>query len=231
MCGLTKTTKFWQYTGTVRKDSTDTDAHYVVEKLPPFADCKRFCDSIKNENANLIVIEDGVVTDCYKGTPDEINNALLATYNLHYQTYPLFVERLVKRDVYIKVIRAVFDKDSFSPNKFNGAIIKAQNNGIGCAWSNEAFELLYLYHFMNRVTAMSRTEYKRAISEAVNISPQYKKKKVYEYAKNDKDNYRIMTTYGSMENAIKFAEEKSRDYTDQRYATHNPCTMVFKLVR
>ena len=126
---------------------------------------------------------------------------------------------------------AVFDKDSFSANKFNGAIIKAQNNGIECAWSNEAFELWYLYHFMNRVTAMSRTEYKQAISEAVNNSPQYKKKKVYEYAKNDKDNYRIMTTYGSMGNAIRFAEAKSRDYTDQRYATHNPCTMVFKLVR
>lgn len=126
---------------------------------------------------------------------------------------------------------AVFDKDSFSANKFNGAIIKAQNNGIGCAWSNEAFELWYLYHFKNRVTAMSRTEYKRAISEAVNNSPQYKNRKVYEYAKNDKDNYRIMTTYGSMENAIRFAEAKSFDYTDQRYATHNPCTMVFKLVR
>lgn len=126
---------------------------------------------------------------------------------------------------------AVFDKDSFSANKFNGAIVKAQNNGIGCAWSNEAFELWYLYHFMNRVTAMSRTEYKRAISEAVNRSPQYKKRKVYEYAKNDKDNYRIMTTYGSMENAIRFAEAKCCDYTDQRYATHNPCTMVFKLVR
>jgi hypothetical protein len=40
-----------------------------------------------------------------------------------------------------------------------------------------------------------------------------------------------MTTYGSMEDAICFSEAKSRDYTDQRYATHNPCTMVFKLVR
>lgn len=66
---------------------------------------------------------------------------------------------------------AVFDKDSFSANKFNGAIIKAQNNGIGCAWSNEA-----------------------------------------------------------MEDAVRFAEAKSREYTDQRYAAHNPCTMVFKLV-
>lgn len=126
---------------------------------------------------------------------------------------------------------AVFDKDSFSANKFNGAIIKAQNNGIGCAWSNEAFELWYLYHFMNRVTAMSRTEYKRAISEAVNNSSHYKNRKVYEYAKNDKNNYCIMTTYGSMEDAVRFAEAKSHEYTDQRYATHNPCTMVFKLVR
>jgi len=126
---------------------------------------------------------------------------------------------------------AVFDKDSFSADKFNGAIIKAQSNGIGCAWSNEAFELWYLYHFMNRVTAMSRTEYKRAISEAVNNSPKYKKKAAYTYAKNDKNNFQIMTTYGSMEDAICFSEAKSRDYTDQRYATHNPCTMVFKLVR
>ena len=34
----------------------------------------------------------------------------------------------------------VFDKDSFSPDQFNGAIIKARQNNINCAWSNEAFE-------------------------------------------------------------------------------------------
>ena len=60
---------------------------------------------------------------------------------------------------------AVFDKDSFSADKFNRAIIKGDNNGIGCAWSNEAFELWYLYHFVNRTTGMSRTEYKKAISK------------------------------------------------------------------
>ena len=126
---------------------------------------------------------------------------------------------------------AVFDKDSFSADKFNGAIIKAQSNDIGCAWSNEAFELWYLYHFVNRTTGMNREEYKRAISEAVNKSANYILKKTYEYEKNAKDNYKIMTTCGSMERAIKFAEAKSKEYTDQRYANHNPCTMVFKLVR
>lgn len=126
---------------------------------------------------------------------------------------------------------AVFDKDSFPDNKFNNAIIKAKDNGICCAWSNEAFELWYLYHFENRTTGMTRAEYQKAISKAVNKSPKYKQKTAYEYAKNDKNNYHIMTTYGSMDNAIKFAETKSLEYSDLRYATHNPCTMVYKLVR
>lgn len=125
----------------------------------------------------------------------------------------------------------VFDKDSFPDEKFNGAIIKAEDNGICCAWSNEAFELWYLYHFVNRTTAMHRDEYKAAISAEVNKSPKYKLKKKYVYAKNNTENYQIMTTYGSMDNAIKFAEAQSKEYADKRYATHNPCTMVFKLVR
>ena len=126
---------------------------------------------------------------------------------------------------------AVFDKDSFSDDKFNGAIIKAEKNGICCAWSNEAFELWYLYHFVNRTTGMHREEYKKAISEAVNKSPNFKAKKNYVYAKNDERNFEIMTRYGSMDNAIKFAEAQSKKYTNKRYATHNPCTMVFKLLR
>ena len=126
---------------------------------------------------------------------------------------------------------AVFDKDSFPDKNFNAAIIKAEQNGIGCAWSNEAFELWYLYHFVNRVTAMSRKEYEQAISDSVNKSPNYTSKKAYKYQKKDPNNYQIMTTYGSMEDAIKYAEAQSQKYTDNRFATHNPCTMVYKLVR
>ena len=125
---------------------------------------------------------------------------------------------------------AVFDKDSFPDVKFNGAIQKAISNGIDVAWSNEAFELWYLYHFYNRVTAMSRSEYKKAISKAVNNSPLHKGIP-YVYAKNAIDNYEIMRKYGSEDNAIRWAEEKSKEYSDNRFATHNPCTMVFKLVR
>ena len=41
-----------------------------------------------------------------------------------------------------------------------------------------------------------------------------------------------MTTYGSMDSAILYAEAKHLEYTsDTRYANHNPCTTVYQLVR
>lgn len=62
-------------------------------------------------------------------------------------------------------------------------------------------------------------------------SPKYKSKKKYKYAKKDPNNYEIMTTYGSMENALQFAEAKHLSYTDTRYAIQNPCTTVYRLVK
>mgnify|MGYP006333953931 FL=1 len=88
------------------EDSTDLDVIYVVDELPSLQECKTFC-SDKEENRNLIIVENGIVTSVYKGTPDEVNNALLDTYKLHEQEYPLLVERKVERDVHIKAIRAV----------------------------------------------------------------------------------------------------------------------------
>ena len=125
---------------------------------------------------------------------------------------------------------AVFDKDDFPASSFNGAIFRAKANNINVAWSNEAFELWYLYHFNNRITAMSRSDYQKAISEAVNRSGKWKSKIAYQYAKNDSRNYSIMTTYGDQDNAIQWAQEQHLQYTDERYATHNPCSTVYQLV-
>ena len=130
---------------------------------------------------------------------------------------------------------AVFDKDEFPAKDFNEAIAMGQKNGIEVAWSNEAFELWYLYHFQNVTTGVSRKDYEEKISTAVNASPKYKSKKKYIYAKKDpKDpnNYKIMTTYGSMDSAIRYAEAKHLEYaSDTRYADHNPCTTVYRLVK
>ena len=78
---------------------------------------------------------------------------------------------------------AVFDKDDFPAKDFNEAIEMGKNNGVEVAWSNEAFELWYLYHFQNVTTGISRKQYEEKISAAVNASPLYKSKKKYTYTK------------------------------------------------
>lgn len=124
---------------------------------------------------------------------------------------------------------AVFDRDSFKADSFNSAILKAKANKIGCAWSNEAFELWYLLHFHNRITAMKREEYKKAIEEAVN-SKLGGNKKAFKYQKNDKEMYALLNKHGSQDAAIKWAKDLAKGVKDEQFARHNPQTMVFKLV-
>lgn len=126
---------------------------------------------------------------------------------------------------------AVFDKDDFPASLFNAAITKAEQHGIGCAWSNEAFELWYVFHFVNRITAMSREEYKTVISRHVNESPGYNQNTKFVYQKNDTKSHMIMNACGDETRAIRYAHSQACSFDDTRYATHNPCTMVYKLVR
>lgn len=108
------------------EDSVDIDVIYVFEQLPDVATCKSFCDGKGNENGNIIVVNDGVVVAAFKGSVDEVNNALFYTYQLHEQDYPLIIEHPVERDVIlkdIKVIRKILS--SFSRTQFRGEIKEA----------------------------------------------------------------------------------------------------------
>ena len=124
---------------------------------------------------------------------------------------------------------AVFDRDSFKTNAFNNAITKAKLNNIECAWSNEAFEIWYLLHFHNRITAMSRDEYKKAIENAVNEKIG-KRKKHFQYKKNDKSMYSLLNSIGNQSLAIRWAKDLSENIDGERFANYNPQTQVFKLV-
>lgn len=59
----------------------------------------------------------------------------------------------------------VFDKDD-NPD-FNDAITLAEKCGINCAWSNEAFELWYVLHFVRLDTAIDRSAYIRILEREV----------------------------------------------------------------
>lgn len=122
---------------------------------------------------------------------------------------------------------AVFDRDSFKSSSFNSAIYKAKAHNIECAWSNEAFELWYLLHFHNRITAMKRSEYKKAIEDAVN---EKLGKKTFQYKKNDTSMYPLLNKLGNQDLAIKWAKDLSERIEGENFANYNPQTMVFKLV-
>ena len=58
-------------------------------------------------NANLLVINNGVVDWCYKGTKDECNNSILATYHLHEQKHPIPILAKADRAYGLKMIRTL----------------------------------------------------------------------------------------------------------------------------
>ena len=88
-------------------DSTDKDFVYVVDEMPSLQEAKEFCSADKDEDRNIITVDKGIVTNCYKGSVDEINNSLLETYHYHEQTHELVIRYMMCRDVMRKIIRTV----------------------------------------------------------------------------------------------------------------------------
>ena len=88
------------------ENSIDKDIYVIIDKPIDKKDAKIFCDNIQ-ENANLIVINNGVISWCYKGTIDECNNSILATYHLHEQDYPCPIEYKLDRKYGLKMLRTI----------------------------------------------------------------------------------------------------------------------------
>lgn len=91
------------------EDSIDTDVYVIVPSpILNLQECKELCETYNPYNANLICIKDGIVVWCYKGTIDECNNSILATYRLHSRNIePCPITRIVKRNVDEKIKRTL----------------------------------------------------------------------------------------------------------------------------
>ncbi len=99
------------------EDSLDYDVMVFVDEIPVIIDhshtlCKMYNTQLskiltdKPLNCNIAVIKDGFVTNVFKGTTDEVNNALYYTYSLHTQYYPLMVKEPIVREYDMKILRA-----------------------------------------------------------------------------------------------------------------------------
>ena len=120
----------------------------------------------------------------------------------------------------------VFDKDDFKD--FNEAISLSDEYGFGCAWSNEAFELWYLLHFVFLDTAINRASYITKLEENIRKHDGYG---TYRYEKNSPNIYQIITGLGEEALAKRYSARLREKYGDDKdFKTHSPCTTVDFLV-
>ncbi len=120
----------------------------------------------------------------------------------------------------------VFDKDDF--NDFNEAIALAKKKGFMPGWSNEAFELWYLLHFIYLDAAVSRADYITKLENEIRKVDGYGD---FRYKKNDTGIYALLQGIGD-ESQAKLRAARLRTVFDdtQDYKRHKPCTCVDLLV-
>lgn len=120
----------------------------------------------------------------------------------------------------------VFDKDDF--NDFNEAIELAKRKGYQSGWTNEAFELWYLLHFVYLDSAISRVDYIKILETEIKRYPNYEH---FKYKKNDAGIYALLHNIGDESHAKANARRLRKFFEGSfDYKTHKPCTMVDILV-
>lgn len=214
------------------------------ERLKRFAreEQKRKKD-IRNKRKYYLIVCEGEATEpnYFEGLKKDLPKGVLTSYQIDIagtgkNTQSLVDEALRLKAAYEKnttrtvdKLWVVFDRDSFAPNDFNNAIVRCAQNTpvIGCAWSNEAFELWYLLHFHYYQNAMTRQQYQSLIED--NLRPFIGED--YRYEKNSEQMYDLLKEHGNLQDAIRNAERLADQFEGrQDYANHNPGTMVYKLV-
>ncbi len=214
------------------------------EHLKRFAreEHKRKRDVRKKRRYYLIVCEgEKTEPNYFQGLKEDLPKGVLIYYQIDIEGTGRNTESLVDEALRLKKLYekesnrpidrlwVLFDRDSFSANDFNNAVWRCQNSKpeIGCAWSNEAFELWYLLHFHFYNHGMSRKDYQHSIEE--NLRPSVGNN--YQYKKNSTKMYALLKEYGSLDDAIRNGKRLAANFENrQDYANHNPCTMVWQLV-
>lgn len=198
------------------------------EKVRPF--------EIREKRKYFLIVCEGVKTEplYFDALSNDLPPRVLSVFNFEIDgagknTMSLVdhaLQKSEKASINYDEVWVVFDRDSFTPAQFNAAIAKADAYNIRTAWSNEAFELWYLLHFIYTDAAISREQYKPILEREIKKTSG----KTFTYKKNDPAMYQILKELGDHHKAIRFAAKLDRKWNDQKFNTHNPSTKVYKLV-
>jgi HAD superfamily, subfamily IIIB (Acid phosphatase) len=106
------------------ENSLDKDVYVIIPKPLEMREAKKLCDSFTEINANLIYIENGKINWTYKGTEDECNNSILATFNLHPQNIDCPITEKAERSYALKMLRTVRGLLSYASRTEHREIVK-----------------------------------------------------------------------------------------------------------
>lgn len=116
-------------------DSLDVDILVKIDKPLSISECKAKCLELDSElskhfdkkvNTNLCVTDFNTLSWVYKGSLDEVNNSILATYENHTQNHGKFVNQQVVRNLNLKVARSIRTVIQYlSRSKYRAIIKKA----------------------------------------------------------------------------------------------------------
>lgn len=199
--------------------------------------------NIRNKRKYYLIVCEGEATEpnYFEGLKQDLPKGVLTSYQIDVEGTGRNTQSLLNEAIRLKLeyeknqnrtidrLWIVFDRDSFSANNFNSAIQRCKDNQpeIGCAWSNEAFELWYLLHFQYYENAMSRRDFKGLIENS--LKPILGND--FRYEKNSEQMYLLLKKHGSQEDAIRNAKRLAERFDGrQDYANQNPSTMVWMLV-
>jgi hypothetical protein len=116
-------------------------------------------------------------------------------------------------------IWCVFDRDEWTAETFNSALLVSQNESLKVAYSNQAFELWYVLHFQYLNTAIPRSEYCEKLTKLLG----------YSYTKNNDNLYDDLLN--KQDTAIKNAIRLLKQYEPPNPEKDNPSTTVHLLVQ
>lgn len=137
----------------------------------------------------------------------------------------------VQEDVDIEAFDEVwilFDKDDFPNYKFDNAVKAAESLGFCAGWSNECFELWYLLHAQDQVSAIGRG------GIYPKLKPLHGEDKNYETdlkGKAGESFHRMMAHHQAVCTALRRAKKLDSERDPKTPPSRsNPCTKVYGLV-
>jgi hypothetical protein len=123
------------------------------------------------------------------------------------------------------------DEAATQPEDFNNAILKAAQNGMKVAWSNDAFELWFVLHYQTLESALTRNELYSILKEKWELKSFSNIAKTVDFCQDHYERHNNSNKGASQELAIRRARTLHMSFGNkQNFAEQVPCTTVYLLV-